>query len=210
MNNRRKPEHKRLASKKSKFNNWVAYHYKKIYQEENYSGVFEKKMEPRINVIIMVFITDIKIHEKTSKQKKEILFQYFLTVLEENKITIKNDLIEDEKFKTTHTIKERKRILSNSTKKPKVNCFYLTNRWLILKSKVHQLYKCGCMKCLKEKGDGELHIDHILPRSKYPELSLNIHNLQILCRDCNMEKSNKNSIDYRTEEQKKTCSLKYN
>lgn len=207
MNNLKKIKAKKLASKKSHFNNWVGRQYKKIYQEENCSGIFEKKMTPRIDVIIRLFIKDIPLNEKTQNQKKEILFQYFLTVLKEVESSRKADLQQDEKFKTESTIKERKRILSNSSKKQKINCFYLSNRWLILKGKVRDLYKCGCMKCGNNKC--EIHIDHIFPRSLYPELQYSIHNLQILCKDCNMKKSNKNNTDYRTDEQRKLCSLKH-
>lgn len=198
---------KTIASKKSKFNNWVARQYIKIYQEEKYSGIFEKKMDPRINTIIRYFIKDIKLSDKTLKQNKEILFQYFLTILEEDEITRKVDLIIDEKFKTEDTIKERQRILGRSSKEPKKRCFYLTNQWLYLKKEVHKLYQCGCMKC--GKIEGETHIDHILPRSLHPELQYSIHNLQILCKDCNMEKSNKHNSDYRTELQKQLCHLNH-
>jgi 5-methylcytosine-specific restriction endonuclease McrA len=51
------------------------------------------------------------------------------------------------------------------------------------------------MKCGETKG--EFHIDHIKPRSKFIELELCIDNLQVLCKSCNLEKSNKNEIDYR-------------
>jgi len=45
-----------------------------------------------------------------------------------------------------------------------------------------------------------LHVDHIKPRSKYPELSLTFSNLQILCEDCNFGKSNIDQTDWRPEE----------
>ena len=61
--------------------------------------------------------------------------------------------------------------------------------------------KCGL-------SNTETHIDHIFPRSIFPHLEYDIHNLQILCKDCNMEKSNKDNTDYRTDEQRKLCSLK--
>jgi hypothetical protein len=35
-----------------------------------------------------------------------------------------------------------------------------------------------------------LHVDHIKPVSKYPELKLEFDNLQILCENCNLGKSN--------------------
>jgi 5-methylcytosine-specific restriction endonuclease McrA len=42
-----------------------------------------------------------------------------------------------------------------------------------------------------------LHVDHILPRSIYPEFALDIQNLQILCEDCNLAKSNTSAMDWR-------------
>jgi len=42
-----------------------------------------------------------------------------------------------------------------------------------------------------------IHVDHIKPRSRYPELSLEIENLQVLCEDCNMGKSNVFETDWR-------------
>ena len=42
-----------------------------------------------------------------------------------------------------------------------------------------------------------MHVDHIKPRSLYPDLELEFENLQVLCKYCNLEKSNKDEIDYR-------------
>ncbi|WP_427159726.1 HNH endonuclease [Aliinostoc sp. HNIBRCY26] len=39
-------------------------------------------------------------------------------------------------------------------------------------------------------------IDHKLPRSQYPWLSMNFHNLWVICRDCNQEKSEMNWYEY--------------
>jgi len=54
--------------------------------------------------------------------------------------------------------------------------------------------KCNVSKC-------EMHVDHIKPVSLYPELKYDPDNLQVLCRDCNLEKSNKHETDYRTDAQ---------
>jgi 5-methylcytosine-specific restriction endonuclease McrA len=42
-----------------------------------------------------------------------------------------------------------------------------------------------------------MHIDHIKPKSKFPDLALTEENLQILCRDCNLGKSNRFNTDFR-------------
>lgn len=43
-----------------------------------------------------------------------------------------------------------------------------------------------------------LHVDHIKPKSKFPELALTLSNLQVLCEDCNMGKGNRDDTDWRT------------
>lgn len=49
--------------------------------------------------------------------------------------------------------------------------------------------RCSC--CGAGKIDGaRLHVDHIKPRSKFPELALDPENLQVLCDLCNVAKSN--------------------
>jgi hypothetical protein len=73
--------------------------------------------------------------------------------------------------------------------------FYISNEWLSLKIKVFKKYGRMCMKCKSVKG--EMHIDHIKPRSKYKDLELDFNNLQVLCKQCNMIKSNLNCNDYR-------------
>lgn len=77
------------------------------------------------------------------------------------------------------------------------NEFYLTQDWIWLKSKILKLYGCRCMKCGIDKT--EMHVDHIIPRSLRIDLQLSPSNLQVLCRECNLEKSNLNSNDYRKE-----------
>ena len=42
-------------------------------------------------------------------------------------------------------------------------------------------------------------VDHILPRKKFPKLAMDINNLQVLCRDCNMGKSDDDYTDFRPD-----------
>lgn len=60
--------------------------------------------------------------------------------------------------------------------------FYATITWKILRQKVMLTRKQECVKCGSKIC---LQVDHIKPRSKYPELALEITNLQILCQGCN-------------------------
>lgn len=80
--------------------------------------------------------------------------------------------------------------------------FYFSREWRELRARVLEKYECKCMMCGRSpKIHGvEIHVDHIKPRSKYPELSLDFDNLQLLCRCCNLGKGNKFETDWRPNE----------
>lgn len=66
-------------------------------------------------------------------------------------------------------------------------------RYIALKQSGGCCTLCGARAC-----DGvSLHVDHITPRSVDPSKELDINNLQILCQDCNVGKSNRDGIDWR-------------
>lgn len=70
--------------------------------------------------------------------------------------------------------------------------FYKTWEWRGVRFDVLRASNGKCQLCGRGKQDGIiLHVDHIKPRSKYPELELVATNLQVLCEDCNIGKSNK-------------------
>lgn len=73
----------------------------------------------------------------------------------------------------------------------------MDTRWHSLRKDALSLMGNTCM-CCGEIPDKpvDLHVDHIKPRSKYPELMFDINNLQILYRWCNFKKGIKET-DYR-------------
>jgi|LakMenE18May11ns_1017448.scaffolds.fasta_scaffold9737470_3 5-methylcytosine-specific restriction endonuclease McrA len=76
--------------------------------------------------------------------------------------------------------------------------FYDTREWKELRYQALKIYGPRCQCCGASPADGiVIHVDHIKPRSKYPELELDIKNLQILCEPCNIGKSNKDDTDWR-------------
>ncbi|MBD2068912.1 HNH endonuclease [Leptolyngbya sp. FACHB-671] len=79
----------------------------------------------------------------------------------------------------------------------------------------HQGWKCAC--CSKQMGFGEKTyldngdftlephhptVDHILPKSFFPELTLDKQNLVMVCWSCNRKKSNSVAIASRMRHQK--------
>ena len=77
--------------------------------------------------------------------------------------------------------------------------FYFSREWRRLRVKVLERYECKCMMCGRSPHSHGIviHVDHIKPKSKHPELALNFDNLQLLCEDCNLGKSNKFDTDWR-------------
>lgn len=95
-------------------------------------------------------------------------------------------------YKVRHKLRlsSSKRTSSNSIK-----LFMKSDDWKLLRFSVLRKYGYKCMACHKK--NTELHVDHIKPVSIYPELARDINNLQVLCKDCNIGKSNLYEDDLR-------------
>jgi len=83
-------------------------------------------------------------------------------------------------------------------KNPAAIGFYKTRECRELRYKIllSQGRKCCICGTTPDKG-AVLHVDHIMPVSGYPELKLAERNLQVLCEECNIGKSNKDTTDWR-------------
>ncbi len=76
--------------------------------------------------------------------------------------------------------------------------FYSSRAWKILRYQAFEKYGNRCQCCgARPSDDVTLHVDHIKPRSKHPELALDLNNLQILCEWCNIGKINQWDTDWR-------------
>ena len=64
--------------------------------------------------------------------------------------------------------------------------FYLSNAWAELRLQVLRHYGRQCMAC--GKTTGQMHVDHVKPRSKFPHLELEFDNMQVLCAEHNKAK----------------------
>lgn len=79
--------------------------------------------------------------------------------------------------------------------------FLSTRAWRALRYKAIREYGARCMCCGASRETGAvINVDHIKPRRLYPELALDINNLQILCGDCNAGKGNWDETDWRPVE----------
>jgi 5-methylcytosine-specific restriction endonuclease McrA len=83
-------------------------------------------------------------------------------------------------------------------KKPaKKKNFYSSWAWRKLRYQVIKHYGGVCMICGASGQGVVISVDHIKPRSLYPELELDFDNMQVACMPCNMGKSNIDFTDWR-------------
>ena len=168
--------------------------YRKQYQIKRelvcmFLGLAEKApVEDVLNTLTIKYgmVFDDFIYKKTKSGRRE-----FRKIIYE--------FCEKHKLKTRKLtyIDPTKSIFVKKKKKRKEKGFYFTSEWRELRYKALLLHGRKCMCCGAAPPYVTLHVDHIKPRSKHPELQLDISNLQVLCEDCNLGKSNKDKTDFR-------------
>ena len=76
--------------------------------------------------------------------------------------------------------------------------FLYKAEWRALRKLAAERYGLICCKCGRENSRKfPINFDHVKPRKFFPELALEIENLQPLCGPCNKAKGNKHLTDYR-------------
>ena len=76
--------------------------------------------------------------------------------------------------------------------------FYSSHAWKELRYIALRNSEGCCNLCGARAADGlQIHVDHIVPRSVDSSKELDLENTQVLCGDCNVGKSNRDSIDRR-------------
>jgi hypothetical protein len=78
--------------------------------------------------------------------------------------------------------------------------FLDSKTWKRLRYKALKLNGMKCQCCGVSSLNAVLNVDHILPRILFPELALQIENLQVLCSDCNEGKGNWDMTSFKEKE----------
>jgi 5-methylcytosine-specific restriction endonuclease McrA len=134
----------------------------KIAEHENYEITENRKLNAS---------AELKANE-ISRIKKETDILLKKIELETNKIKSKTqEMMGEEKIQF---------ILSDF--------FYNSTDWKKIRQKAFEIHINKCSFCSTTIN---LTVDHILPRSKFPEKALEVSNTQILCLSCNSSKGNK-------------------
>lgn len=105
------------------------------------------------------------------------------------------------KYWKDHYEQKRREVVSSWVLDPE---FYNSRAWLKVsfEAKVKNRQRYGghneCELCHRRRPEVKsFHTDHIEPRSLCPERALDPTNLQVLCDECNIGKSNRDNTDFR-------------
>ena len=80
--------------------------------------------------------------------------------------------------------------------------FLGTYEWRKVRMLALKKHGARCQCCGASPATGAvINVDHIKPRKLFPELALNVENLQILCSECNHGKGNWDMTDWRPKGQ---------
>lgn len=76
--------------------------------------------------------------------------------------------------------------------------FLSTYEWRKTRMVALKKYGARCQCCGATPATGAvIHVDHIKPRKLFPNLALDVDNLQVLCHECNHGKGNWDQTDWR-------------
>lgn len=137
----------------------------------------------------------LQLHPELNKfgslKKKETCWEFVYFACEELKINTQRNEVKEKKFVAKAPLK------MEEVKTPFVD-FYYSKEWRALRYRVLREYGARCQCCgATPETSKQVHVDHIKPRSKFPHLELEFSNLQVLCEDCNLGKSNIDDTDWR-------------
>ena len=78
------------------------------------------------------------------------------------------------------------------------DAFLESYAWRKVRMEALKKWGARCQCCGASAATGAVvNVDHIKPRKLFPDLSLDINNLQVLCHDCNHGKGNWDQTDWR-------------
>lgn len=102
---------------------------------------------------------------------------------------------QNRKAKKTPAVKPAKKVVNSFVATDE---FLSTYEWRKTRMVVLKKYGVRCQCCGATPATGAvINVDHIKPRKLFPDLALDVDNLQVLCHECNHGKGNWDQTDWR-------------
>jgi len=151
------------------YKNWVVANIEHIYSQ------IEKS--PRRKKNNLEIAAELRANQAKRIEKKQ-------------KIRIKKDVTKERRFNEQTPRSNNPFVGSND--------FLQSYEWRKIRMEVLLAQGRRCQCCGATPATGAImNVDHIKPRRLFPELALDISNLQVLCHECNHGKGNWDQTDFR-------------
>jgi len=106
--------------------------------------------------------------------------------------------------KKINAVLKESRVLKNVIDSRSSKAFLSTYEWRRVRMEALKKYGARCQCCGASPETGAvMNVDHIKPRKLFPQLALDVNNLQILCDVCNHGKGNWDMTDWRETNDKR-------
>jgi 5-methylcytosine-specific restriction endonuclease McrA len=142
-------------------------------------------------------ISKIEIRRKENRKKHESIELKQMRETDFKKKRKRQKLIDKRAFKAKEEVKTIEREFMSISYCSKA--FYNSMEWKQLRYRILKIRGNRCECCGVGPENGIIQVDHIRPRSIYPELAFEPSNLQVLCKMCNEGKSNTDKTDWRVK-----------
>jgi 5-methylcytosine-specific restriction endonuclease McrA len=104
-------------------------------------------------------------------------------------------------WKPKKAVTGKQKYRPSTTINVKTDSFLQTYEWRRVRMEALKKYGPRCQCCGATPATGAImNVDHIKPRKLFPQLALDVDNLQILCHECNHGKGNWDMTDWRATE----------
>ena len=102
---------------------------------------------------------------------------------------------QNRKAKKTSAVRPAQKVVNSFVK---TDDFLSTYEWRKVRMIALKKYGARCQCCGATPATGAvMNVDHIKPRKLFPDLALDVDNLQVLCHECNHGKGNWDQTDWR-------------
>ena len=131
----------------------------------------------------------LAVHPKQQEESFDIILNNIL----ENKRKMRDETLVVSEPNSNEKKDFHRRVFGEEIYSDNKESFYNSEEWKALREEVFQKYPAICMRCGNKNN---LAVDHVKPKARYPDLKLDINNLQVLCRDCNYFKGVKEGPEW--------------
>lgn len=135
---------------------------------------------------------------KTEKQTRKELRRLNRKAKKAEKVRACQDKLEGKQYQPTAS--SVLTFVQSSGINPAADDFLHSFEWKSVRMMALKKYGAVCQCCgASPKNGAVMNVDHIKPRKIFPQLALDVDNLQILCGDCNHGKGNWDMTDWRAQ-----------